>query len=164
MSKTFMFLYLLCLACSISFGQDPRWHQKLKQIVPSVSKKVDVERTFKDAKLDKTWINNGVEARYYRTGDGRLSVYFAESVCTIGDGKTIDKGTVIDATFFPVEKVSLRKFKVSKKDFSETMENDNPTTHFISSTLGLDYSTQRGRVINVTIFPRGFSSDSFKCT
>jgi hypothetical protein len=145
------------------FAQPPTWHTKLRQLEPTISSGNDVERIFLEYKLEKSFIDKGIEARYYQSPEGRLSVYLAATECAVGSNQ-LSRGSVINATFFPIVKDSLSKFKLSKRAFSETMENDNPTIHLINSSAGLDYSTQRGRVINVTIFPPGFSGDYFKCS
>jgi hypothetical protein len=137
---------VLLLYCSASFAQGPSWHGRLTQIIPTVSTKSDVDRLFPNR------------------AEGRFSVYIATGKCTLGEySKLVPKDTILQITFFPVNAVSLSQFKLAMSEFRETMENDNPTTHFVSSKLGLDYSTQRKRVISVTLFPRGYSSDSFSC-
>lgn len=162
MTRTLIAVLLLC--GSVCYGQVPTWHQKMKRIVPASSTLQDIEHAFANADLQKRWVSDGVEARYYRMREGRLSLYLASGECTVGaQAVSVPRNTVLQATFFPVEETTISKFKLAKREFLETMENDNPTVNLISSRLGLEYSTQKKRVISLTVFPAGFSSDSFKC-
>jgi len=120
MTKTFIAVLLLCYA--VSFGKAPTWHQRLTQIVPTVSTLQDVEQAFANADLKKSWLNDGVEARYYQMPEGRLSVYLAAGECTLGpEAARVPRDTVLQATFFPVEETRLSKFKLPKSAFLETM-------------------------------------------
>lgn len=162
MTRTLIAVLLLC--CSVCYGQEPTWHQKVKSIVPASSTLQDIEHAFANADLQRRWLNEGVEARYYRMREGRLSVYLASGECTVGvQAVRVPRNTVLLATFFPSRETTISKFKLAKNEFLATMENDNPTVNLISSRLGLEYSTQKKRVISLTVFPSGFSSDSFKC-
>ena len=143
MTRTLVAVLLLC--GSVCYGQVPTWHQKMKRIVPASS-------TFRTSNLRlqmliyRSWVSDGVEARYYRMRRGRLSLYLASGECTVGaQAVSVPRNTVLQATFFPVEETTISKFKLAKREFLETMENDNPTVNLISSRLGLEYSTQKKR-------------------
>jgi hypothetical protein len=148
-------LFILCLVVSTEAKQ-PAWFQKLKQVRPFVSSKTDVERIFPDAKLDKSFVDTGVEFVFYDTAEGKMSLRYSAGKCTEIEKAPFDleKGRVLGLTFFPVDRTTgLSKFNVNKKEMSRDKEDDIPVFHYYSEELGIDYGVVGNKVIEVQLFP-----------
>lgn len=161
------FLLICIYICSLgiqTWSQEPAWHVSLKQVQAGKSTAKDVERFFTNLTLTKQFVDKGIEARYYDSPEGELMVQLAFNNCEAGSKSALfPSRTVIEATFFPEIEMKFSRFRRTK-GYKETMENDNPTTHFINRSVGLDYGVQSGRVIHVRVFAPGAADGQVRCS
>lgn len=146
-------IYLITVVTA--FGQPPVWYVKLLKLQPLVSDKTDVEKVFENPKVDKNFIDGGIEAVYYETSDGKLTVLYSSGDCTFGrtnDFQTT-KGKVINILFFPINRrIKISKFNINKQNLETRTEHEG-TTYLTDNEIGIEYGTQKERVIHIKMFP-----------
>lgn len=152
----YLFISVFALILSTSaYAQEPDWYKKLRLIKPLESTSGDVERVFGNIKPKSSFTNETGSMASYDISEGRFYVYYAAGQCSStwkGD-YNVDKGKVVEISFYNSKLVKLSNFNLNLGDFIREMENDNPTLHYRNDELGIDYSTERGKVKGVDIFP-----------
>jgi hypothetical protein len=145
-------------------ANEPNWHIRLKQIKPLVSLKEDVEKAFAFPKIRKSFVDEGIEAVFYDTAEGELSVEYSAGNCSTEEKNyyNLKKGVVVSIVFFPKKEIKFSKFNVNKNQLVKTRDGDDPPWHYINYKLGFDYAVQNGKVIHVKFYSPA-EIDKLKC-
>ena len=152
----YLIISVLALILSTSaYAQEPDWYKKLKLIKPLESTSEDVERVFGNIKPQSGFSNEKGSMAYYEILGGHFYVDYSSGQCSSswkGD-YNVDKGKVVEISFYASKLSRLANFNLNLGDFITEKENDNSTLHYINNELGIDYSTERGKVKGVHLFP-----------
>lgn len=133
-------------------------------IKPLESTSDDVERVFGNIKPRSSFANEKGSMASYDISEGRFYVCYSSGQCssTWKEDYNVDKGKVVTISFYNSKLLKLSNFNLKIEDFTREKENDNPTLHYINKELGIDYSTERGKVKGVHLFP-ALKYDYLKC-
>ena len=110
---TILFIFIFSSAIS---GQEPNWHLKLKQTQPLNSSREDVEKAFDFPKISTTFVDEGIEAVFYDTFEGKLSVEYSTGKCSAekNEGYDVEKSIVLLIIFFRTKKLISPNLKLIK--------------------------------------------------
>ena len=88
----------------------------------------------------------------YQTKDGKLKVFYSTGRCSKNsnkDGWDINKDIIVSIEFELNKPVRLSKLNLDLRTFVGYKESDNPTYHYRSSELGIEFSTLGGKVTSM---------------
>jgi hypothetical protein len=149
----------LCIMVAVpSFQDTSGW----RGIVPLHSTRADVERLLGQSTEPCRCV--------YRTDDEVIRVEYADRGCKIDpSGWKVARDTVVSFRLTPKKWQRFSDLGVDEKEFTKSIEFDNPTRHYTNKEKGVRYTvTETGMVYDVTYTPAtkdshlrcsGFSSD-----
>lgn len=114
---------------SCSFGQEPMWFVKIKQLKPAFSNKTEVEEILETKKVLKTVDFSKIEKKgwtrivTYSATDGFLEVRYSTGNCSERkslNGLDIDKDILVSLDFFSFKKAPVKLFDLDGYTYQTT--------------------------------------------
>jgi len=93
----------------------------------------------------------------YRAKNGNVHVEYSLRLCEANDkgGWNVERGTVIDISFFPDIYPTVKSLKLDKKKYKKVIEGDvTDIFTYKNDEDGIKYIVQRGKVETIVYYPR----------
>ncbi|MEP6705669.1 MAG: hypothetical protein ABJB34_12755 [Acidobacteriota bacterium] len=121
------------------------WFERLSHVTVAKSTRRDIERVFKNPRIEKTLGFEESKTVYYTSKLGRIEVSYSSGPCIGRYGYNLPLDTVLSISFSPAVPLNASKLKLNLKGYEREKEDDTANWIYTNASLGRMYALFRDR-------------------